>query len=262
MVMNFSDYEWNNIRFIDVFKVTSQKSGSKSFAHGRRDIFQLGLKMSGTADITYNNQKYLFCADSVLYLPKETSPCIDYETLILEQGVSLCIFFDAVGKLPPTPILTQNINSHIRGLFCELHTFYNQNNKDLFACMSVFFNILSSLEKTSKPTLSKTIDFDNIISYMQNHISDTYIDFDMLAKENRISIDHFRHMFKKTYNVSPLQYFHNMKIDYIKTLMHNGKYSVNEIAVLSGFHDLNYFSRFFKKHMGMSPVQYRKLCIL
>ena len=99
----------------------------------------MGLKVSGDTEIMYNHQQYAFCAESILYLPKENSSDIDYQTTILEQGESLCIFFDSPNKLPPVPILTKHSDAHIRNMFFELHGFYNQKNRDLFACKSVFY---------------------------------------------------------------------------------------------------------------------------
>lgn len=244
---------------MDVFRVTSE-AGAEYFEHGRTDIYQIGLKIAGTTEVTYNNKKYLFGAESILYLPKETSADIDYHRKISEQGESLCIFFDSPNKLPPEPILTKHSDAHTRGMFFELNGYYNQKNRDLFACMSVFFNILSSLNKKSEKTSKSNM--SDVILYMQNHIADAYVDFNAIARENDISIDRFRHKFKEIYNISPLQYFHKMKIDYIKTLIHNKEYSISDVAEKSGFGDLNYFSRFFKNHIGVSPSEYKKMSLM
>lgn len=269
--MNLNHYEWNNIKFMDIFRVSSGKTGTKYFQHGRCDIFQLGFKIYGTSDIIYNNKKYCFADKSVLYLPKETSTDIEYHKTISENGESICVFFDSPNTLPTEPVLIQNNDNNdiqIRNMFFELLNAYNQPVRDTFVCMSLFYNILSHLNKkiSTNPCGNETkangIDLNNIILYIQNHICDEYIDFDLLAKNNKISIDHFRHIFKKTYNISPLQYFHKAKINYIKNLLHNSNYSIGDIAALLGFNDLNYFSRFFKKHTGISPSEYRKMCLM
>lgn len=44
-----------------------------------------------------------------------------------------------------------------------------------------------------------------------------------------------------------------------KYLLFQTTFSVSEIAIQVGHEDHSYFSRFFKKHEGISPVQYRKL---
>ncbi|MFH7004669.1 AraC family transcriptional regulator [Flavobacterium bizetiae] len=44
-----------------------------------------------------------------------------------------------------------------------------------------------------------------------------------------------------------------------KYLLYQTTFSVSEIAMQVGHEDHSYFSRFFKKHEGITPVQYRKL---
>ncbi|MDW8849099.1 helix-turn-helix domain-containing protein [Flavobacterium sp. MMLR14_040] len=44
-----------------------------------------------------------------------------------------------------------------------------------------------------------------------------------------------------------------------KYLLFQTTFSISEIALQVGHEDHSYFSRFFKKHEGISPVQYRKL---
>lgn len=43
-----------------------------------------------------------------------------------------------------------------------------------------------------------------------------------------------------------------------KVLMQKSNMSVSEIAFDIGFEDVSYFARFFKKHTGFAPTQYRK----
>jgi AraC family transcriptional activator of pobA len=44
-----------------------------------------------------------------------------------------------------------------------------------------------------------------------------------------------------------------------KYLLFQTTLSVSEIAMQVGHEDHSYFSRFFKKHEGLTPVQYRKM---
>ena len=60
------------------------------------------------------------------------------------------------------------------------------------------------------------------------------------------------------YGLSPIQYYHRLKTNYIKALICENKHSLSQIAELSGFSDLNYFSRFFKKNTGLTPTEYKK----
>lgn len=49
-----------------------------------------------------------------------------------------------------------------------------------------------------------------------------------------------------------------LKIDWAKILLEEGRMSVGEIANRLGCHDALYFSRMFRKHVGMSPTAWRE----
>lgn len=72
-----------------------------------------------------------------------------------------------------------------------------------------------------------------------------------------ITPEYFRKIFKAYYGVSPLKYINALKITHAKELLDSGMYSVTEAALRSGYTDLSYFSREFKKETGNSPKYYR-----
>ena len=43
-----------------------------------------------------------------------------------------------------------------------------------------------------------------------------------------------------------------------KRLLVYSNFSVKEIATQLGFHDYSYFTRFFSKNVGLSPIQFRQ----
>ena len=47
-----------------------------------------------------------------------------------------------------------------------------------------------------------------------------------------------------------------LRIAYARDLLGSGEYSVTDAAMLSGFNDAAYFSREFKKEVGVSPKEY------
>ena len=77
-----------------------------------------------------------------------------------------------------------------------------------------------------------------------------------LAELCGISEPYLRRLFSKSFSVSPSVYIRNMRIKYAAELLVTGEYSVTEAAVLSGFSDTAYFSREFKKVMGVSQKSY------
>jgi len=54
-------------------------------------------------------------------------------------------------------------------------------------------------------------------------------------------------------------YIQICRLDKAKELLNNTHFSIAEVAEKSGFKDVNYFIRFFKKHTGLTPKKYQ-LC--
>jgi YesN/AraC family two-component response regulator len=46
-------------------------------------------------------------------------------------------------------------------------------------------------------------------------------------------------------------------MEYAGELLRTTSLSVGDIAELSGYNDYFYFARFFKKHTGVTPTEYR-----
>ncbi len=72
-----------------------------------------------------------------------------------------------------------------------------------------------------------------------------------------VSTDYFRIMFKKYTGVSPHQYQLDLKLMRAKELLVTSTKSVKEISYELGFQSVHYFSRYFKKRMGMNASELR-----
>ena len=79
-----------------------------------------------------------------------------------------------------------------------------------------------------------------------------------ISKELNISISHIERVFKKRFNITPLNYFMRQKTRYACALLVNTSYSVGAVAEQSGFNDARYMAKCVKKETGMTPVEYRK----
>jgi AraC-like DNA-binding protein len=49
-----------------------------------------------------------------------------------------------------------------------------------------------------------------------------------------------------------------LRIEKAIELMKSNRYSLTEIAYLTGFSDQSHFTRIFKKHVGKNPTAYKK----
>jgi AraC-like DNA-binding protein len=94
------------------------------------------------------------------------------------------------------------------------------------------------------------------ILFMQRNLNRQVIIEDM-ARHVGKSASFFFKKFKKDTGYSPIAYFNFLKIQLACQLIHANTLTISEIGSKIGVDDPYYFSRLFKKLMGVSPRQYR-----
>ena len=87
---------------------------------------------------------------------------------------------------------------------------------------------------------------------------ESQIDFQEFAEKNHIGYSYFRKMFKKYTGVPPAQYHLDLKILRAKEMLLYTDKIIKEISFDLGFQSIYYFSRIFKKKLGVSPSDIRK----
>jgi len=78
-----------------------------------------------------------------------------------------------------------------------------------------------------------------------------------LASDCNLSPTHFRRLFDKYTGSSPKEFILSMRISRAKQLLSEGK-SIKEAADLSGFNDIFYFMRTFKKITGITAGRFNR----
>ena len=73
-----------------------------------------------------------------------------------------------------------------------------------------------------------------------------------------ISPVYLSRLFKKEEGINFLDYLNQYRIDAAKKLLQNPQYNVLEAADMTGFKNTRYFSKIFKKNVGLTPSEYRK----
>ncbi len=100
---------------------------------------------------------------------------------------------------------------------------------------SPFFRAKNSLEDISKSTSIKD-----------------------LATLYNMSVEHFIRSFRSSYGTTPANYRIQYQLSQAKRLLSDTELSVVSVAEMCGFSDSYYFSRVFKKYVGVTPSGFRK----
>lgn len=115
---------------------------------------------------------------------------------------------------------------------------------------------LQTLSRQRK--VAHNFNIEHIHSLMQARLHEQ-LDLDAFAKAANISKYHFVKKYKQLTGTTPINHFIHLKIERACHLLDMTTKSINEISYAVGYEDAYYFSRIFKKIMGLSPSQYRRM---
>lgn len=104
-------------------------------------------------------------------------------------------------------------------------------------------------------------DIQNEIERATHYFNENYnkpINIDEYAESRHISTCWFIRSFKQILKVTPMQYILSLRMANAQSLLETTEDSISEIAEAVGYDNPLYFSRIFRKNVGVSPSEYRK----
>ena len=78
------------------------------------------------------------------------------------------------------------------------------------------------------------------------------------AEACHISVQVFRTVFHKQFGMSPVKYRNSLRIERASELLRDGSLTVAEVAYASGFENIGYFCRYYRKVTGEAPGDTKK----
>lgn len=120
----------------------------------------------------------------------------------------------------------------------------------------------SKIGKFSEQGLQPHVEKQKKVHQVADYIADHYESInsiDELASRFYMSDAYLCRIFKEVTNYTISEYINLYRIAAGRILLQNERHSMTEIANLLGYDSLTYFERVFKKQMGMTPLQYRKM---
>jgi len=94
--------------------------------------------------------------------------------------------------------------------------------------------------------------------YVHAHLADKLL-VSELAKAIGFSPRHFIRAFRETFHETPMQFVLNLRFQEAKKLLGSTNMPITEIALSCGFSHAQHFSGAFRKHVGISPSEFRRV---
>lgn len=119
------------------------------------------------------------------------------------------------------------------------------------ACQHLYRSVYNS-SNANETSIAKKL--KNVI----DSLSDLTMPFDDIINLIHCSKSHAIREFKAVYHITPYKYILSKKLDLAAELLKNTDITISDLSSQLGFCDSHYFSNFFKRCSGISPLQYRK----
>ncbi|MFB8375466.1 AraC family transcriptional regulator [Paenibacillus taichungensis] len=155
------------------------------------------------------------------------------------------------------PLAPVNLYRHVDSMYEEW------NRRQVFERFHVkifFYQFVYTLVQQLKlqgVTSKKKDMVEEIIQYIHEHFNES-ISLESLAEQWNYSIQYLSKQFKLRTGRSPIEYVIQARMAKAKELMIRTDATAQEIASSVGYSDVFYFTRLFKKQVGMTPGQYKK----
>ncbi|MBP8988670.1 MAG: helix-turn-helix domain-containing protein [Clostridia bacterium] len=109
----------------------------------------------------------------------------------------------------------------------------------------------------SVPDLYLDVDIKAVLQYIYDHYTRP-ISLDQLARIAAVNKTKLINVFKDIIGTTPIQYINQLRLRKARELLINTDINIGEIARLSGFQNIHYFSRYFQSKENCSPRDFRK----
>jgi len=128
-------------------------------------------------------------------------------------------------------------------------------------CTLLMQDIIRTLSPDRQKPVDKTLNeaaLNRVIEYIDTY-TDEKIDIEQLASLANVSRFHFSRLFKTSTGLAPYQYVVKHRIEKAKNMLHSTPVSIAEVSIASGFSSQSHFTEVFRRVVGTTPSEYRRL---
>ena len=167
----------------------------------------------------------------------------------------------------PIMALQEEVAQLYRNAFSLLIRAYSlpntlDNKEILMSIFTIFFQGVGELYKRCKPTTNEPIKrehelYRQFIQLLMTHYTQEH-EVSFYAKKCGVTPAHFSGAIRKASGHSPLAIITGIIIMNAKAQLKSTRLPVKEIAFSLGFNNLSFFNKYFRKHVKMTPQEYRE----
>lgn len=225
--------------------------------------------VEGSGEIDLGDKKYILQPNSYFIIPPNIkhhyrsstkNPWTIFWTHILGKNAE--ILYKRFKKIHKSQVVSIPRSERRQKNFMKIMTILESGYETTaleYANLTLYHLITQMIYHSAINTSEiKTDVVSNSISFLNKNLHKTFKVED-LAEEQNLSVSRYSEIFKKKTGYSPIQYFNKLKIEKSCQYLYFTDLGIKEICAKIGYYDPYYYSRAFKKLMGMPPSKYRKI---
>lgn len=247
--------------------------------HLHTDLAQLFVIEEGNGILISEKKETVISGPSIIFIPTNTLHGFTFQDNIKGEVITFADFFIEnnfkqnqkivfeLGHLQcfnfeKNNALFEQINTLKEMIIKELNEDNTEKRSFINSLFQTIFLAIFRVSQIQKKAIEVT---DNkILKYFQvfqksikQGFSETKT-ISQYAKEIGITTMHLNRVCRSVLDKSPIQIIHEQLIVEAKKYLLNTSYSISEISYFLNFNDPAYFTRLFKKNVGVSPSDFRK----
>jgi AraC family transcriptional activator of pobA len=188
-------------------------------------------------------------------------PGLEHSDTPNSNGTQICIGASGCGaeKLPTGMwAIDEGVTQCIQLILKEMSSPSAKNNQERLDILTGWLVLeLRRITGENKAKASGSDYVDKARQILDSQFNEQ-IDLQELASKLYINPDYLRHIFKQSLGESPLNYLIRKRLDAACELLNFTDLPVGEVAKRIGLDNVYYFSRIFRKRLGLTPSEYRQ----
>lgn len=219
----------------------------------------------------YGGEPFTVSSGEIVYLPKMSRYTVEggekgfthytVNFLLSSQGNDPRPALSSLFGDVPVKVSADNFDS-FRTIFSKAVATFGTNTPGVTLLMKAqIFELIHMFFMQALRTRAGNNEYE-VIEKAREYIDENY-SAEICAKELsamcNMSETSLRRKFREYIGQPPLDYQIGLRIRKARELLLERRYNVSEVGRMVGFEDINYFSRIFKKKVGVSPQIYEKM---
>lgn len=245
--------EFQNMHIKDIRCVVHYSPKIRQWSAKNRKEHIMGIMLRGSALHDFGYQNFIMENNCVYFLNQKD----DFDVQSYEPGESISVHFTTYEEIE-TDSFCIGISNPDTVLSILQKAEAKSSTDEMLSLRSLVYQLCAELQHIRKKAYSPE---DKRVAVAKDYLDAHFRESGCLAQAiaaTGLTARRFGELFRNRYQTTPNRYILFRKVEYAKNILLLGNLSVAEVAELSGFSDVYYFSKVFKNETGITPSAFRK----